>query len=138
MVTMIPKPLKDHTNPENFRPISLLATLSKIMERVVKSRLTKWLNENKIISKFQFGFSKNKQTKDQILRLFQNGISTFNRNQKLDAVFIDIEKVFDRVWHKGLLYKLDSIKIPGASLIGELSSRKCVNFFKDHKIVNFM
>jgi hypothetical protein len=109
---MIPKPMKDHTDVQIFRPISLLNTLSKILERVVKQRIEDWLLKNKILSKLQCGFRRFCQTRDQILRLLQEGLAAFNRNQKLGAVFVDIEKAFDKVWHNGLLYKLNKLSIP--------------------------
>ena len=109
VVTMIPKPMKDHTDVQNYRPISLLNTLSKIMERVIQKRLYNWLCHAKILSEFQCGFRRFRQTRDQILRLL---LAAFNRNQKLGAIFIDIEKAFDKVWHSGLLFKLDKMRIP--------------------------
>ena len=112
VIVMIPKPNKDHNLPSNHRPISLLCTLSKLVERVVQTRLLLWLNEKKIISECQSGFRRGRQTKDHILRLLQTGLSAFNRKQKMGAVFFDIEKAFDKVWHNGLLFKLDKLKIP--------------------------
>ncbi|CAF1058758.1 unnamed protein product, partial [Brachionus calyciflorus] len=53
-----------------------------------------------------------RQTRDQILRILQNGIAAFNMNKKMGCTFIDIEKAFYKVWHLGLLYKLNSLKIP--------------------------
>ena len=42
IIVLIPKPMKDHTKCENYRPISLLNTLSKLLERVIINRLEKW------------------------------------------------------------------------------------------------
>jgi hypothetical protein len=112
VVVMIPKPNKDHTEPKNFRPISLLATLLKLLERLMLRRLLTWTEATDLISTFQSGFRKHRQTKDQILRLMQDGLTAFNLKQKLGAIFIDIEMAFDRVWHNGLLFKLDRDGIP--------------------------
>ena len=111
-IVMIPKPKKDHSLAGSHRPISLLRTLSKLLERVINSQVVKWLDANNIINPAQAGFRKGRQTKDQILRLIQDGIEAFNKRQHLGAVFIDIEKAFDNVWIDGLLYKLDGLKIP--------------------------
>lgn len=111
IVTMIPKPLKDHSKPANFRPISLLNCLSKLLERVILSRLQKWITGKNLISTLQCGFRKHRQTKDQILRIVQDGIASFNENERMGAIFIDIEKAFDRVWHNGLLFKLNHLGI---------------------------
>lgn len=112
VVVMLPKALKDHTDPTNYRPISLLSTLSKLLERAVLFRLQYWMASNSILSPLQCGFRKGRQTADHILRLVQNGYSAFNRNENTGAIFIDIEKAFDRVWHNGLLFKLDRLGIP--------------------------
>ena len=109
---MIPKPKKDHKNPDNYRPISLLNTLSKLFERVILNRLDEWIMKNNLISNVQSGFRRHRQTKDHLLRIIQTCQSSFNKNQKVGAVFIDIEKAFDSVWHSGLLFKLDKQKIP--------------------------
>ena len=111
-VVMLPKPMKDNKKAENYRPISLLETLSKLLERIGLLRLKNWITENNLLTKYQCGFRHHKQTKDHILRIFQHGISAFNKNQKMGTVFIDIEKAFDKVWHRGILYKLDQQNIP--------------------------
>lgn len=112
LVVMIPKPKKDHKKPGNHRPISLLNTMSKLLERVIQVRIEKWISSNHLLSLFQSGFRKHRQTKDHILRLLDTGIASFNINQRLGALFVDIEKAFDKVWHNGLLYKLNKLGIP--------------------------
>ena len=135
-VVMIPKPMKDHSKVENYRPISLLNTLSKVVERIVQTRILLWQSEKKLISKFQCGFRKKHQTRDHLLRIIQRGISSFNRREKMGAVFVDIEKAFDKIWHAGLLYQLNEHQIPsylGKWLANYLSDRtfriKCGNTF---------
>ena len=112
VIIMIPKPQKDHKIADNFRPISLLPTLSKLFERIICDRLEDWMLKNNIIVNHQSGFRKNHQTRDQLLRIIQSGLSGFNRKQKMGAVFIDIQKAFDSVWHTGLLWKLHKYAIP--------------------------
>jgi hypothetical protein len=112
VITMIPKPMKDHKKPENYRPISLLNTLSKIVERVIQNRLHKWLDENEIITQYQSGFTKHKQTNDHLFRLIQSTLNGFIWKYNTGAIFVDIEKAFDKVWHEGLLYKLDNYQVP--------------------------
>ena len=109
---MLPKPQKDPDRASSYRPISLLSTISKLFERVVLDRLLSWLNSNDILSKYQAGFRKQKQTKDHIFRIIQDVLASFNSGYKTGAVFIDIEKAFDKVWHAGLLYKLNKLKVP--------------------------
>lgn len=111
-VSMIHKYGKDSTNVNSYRPISLLNTLSKLLERVIKRRLDEWLAENNILSNYQSGFRSNHSTKDHLLRLTQECQQAFNRNMAVGALFIDIEKAFDRVWINGLLFKLLELRVP--------------------------
>ena len=132
-VKMIPKPMKDLKNVTNYRPISLLNTLSKILERCIQNRLLEWINKENVISKFQSGFVKKRQTRDHLIRLTQSGLSAFNRDQKMGAIFVDIEKAFDKVWHAGLTYKLNQLKIPnylGLWIRSYLTNR---NFYIKHE-----
>lgn len=111
-IIMIPKPMKDGLNPSNYRPISLLNTLSKLLERIIMNRLQYWIKEQNLITPLQCGFVRHRQTSDHLLRITQNGLESFNRNEKMGAIFVDIEKAFDKVWHDGLLYKLEKMNIP--------------------------
>ena len=70
-ITMIPKPMKDHTKPENHRPISLLNTLAKLAGKVMQKRLNKWIQTNNIISNFQSSFVKGRQTNDHLFRFIE-------------------------------------------------------------------
>ena len=123
---MIPKPNKNPHLAASYQPISLLSTLSKLFERVVMWRILIWLNNSNILSKYQAGFRKGKSTHDHIIRIIQNVQAAFNRGQLVGAIFIDIEKAFDKVWHTGLLFKLNLLKIPnylGKWIANYLSSR---------------
>ena len=111
-VVMLPKPMKDHKKAENFRPISLLNTMSKLLERIILVRIRTWIATKELLSKFQCEFRHNKQTKDQILRIIQEALKAFNNNELMGAILIDIEKAFDKVWHNGLLHTLDEHQIP--------------------------
>ena len=111
-ISMILKPMKNPNQPLSYRPISLLSTLAKLMERVIQSRLLDWTKKNNIISIYQSGFSKIKSTYDHIFRILQDGTQAFNKNMMVGAIFIDLEKAFDRVWHHGLIYKISELGIP--------------------------
>ena len=109
---MLLKPDKDSLLVSSYRPISLLITLSKLFERIILARVSWWLNSDNILSKYQVGFRKHKQTKDHIFRIIQYVQAAFNRGYKVSSIFIDIEKAFDKVWHAGLLFKLNRLGIP--------------------------
>ena len=93
IIIMIPKPGKDKTDLKSFRPISLL---SKLLEKIINTRLTSILESNKLISIHQSGFRKNRSTKDHILRLIQDIKSNFNQNKLTGAVLFDVSKAFDQ------------------------------------------
>ena len=95
-----------------LRAISLLCTMSKLFERVIMARLLEWVNSKNILSKYQAGFRKHKQTLDHIFRITQYVQAAFNRGHLVGSLFIDIEKAFDNVWHDGLLYKIHRLEIP--------------------------
>ena len=107
-VIMIPKPKKAHTDPLNFRPISLLSHLSKIFERLILSQITKHLNSEKTMNPFQFGFRPHFSSSLQALRLATEAASTLSFRSCLPVVFFDLSYAFDKVHHKLLLHKLST------------------------------
>ena len=112
VIIMLLKSDKDSLLVASYRPISLLITLSKLFERIVLARVDVWLSSENILSRYQAGFRKHKQTRDHMFRLIQFIQAAFNRGYQVGSVFIDIEKAFDKVWHAGLLFKLDRLGIP--------------------------
>ena len=90
----------------SYRPIALTSTLCKIMERMVANRLRWWMESNNYFNKSQSGFRKQRSTIDQIMRLADDAHKSVNNRQYTMAVMLDLEKAFDLVWHRGLLYKM--------------------------------
>jgi len=114
LVCPISKMGKDPTLPTSYRPISLTDSLCKIMERLVTTRLTYYLEKNELLTNVQAGFRQNRSTIDQILKL-QDNISKYNANKGHTlGVFIDFEKAYDMVWKNGLLMKLKGMGVSGA------------------------
>lgn len=99
------------TIPNNYRPISLLSIIGKLMERCINNQLQHYLNENNIITPFQSGFRTGDSTVNQLLLLYHEFSKALDENKEIRVVFCDISKAFDRVWHQGLLFKLRSIGI---------------------------
>lgn len=106
------KPNKSPDNPLNYRPISLLSSIGKIFEKCILYRLNNYLNSINAIPQYQFGFRTSLSTNHQILRLTEDILLAFQKFQYFCAVFLDIEKAFDTVWHPGLLYKLSLLGVP--------------------------
>jgi hypothetical protein len=104
---MIKKPNKKISEIASYRPISLISNISKLLEKLVNTRLVNFLESNNRISVHQSGFRKNRSTKDHLLRLTQDIKCSFNQNQFIGAVLFDVSKALDRTWHLGILFKLD-------------------------------
>ncbi|KAL4144108.1 hypothetical protein QTP88_006338 [Uroleucon formosanum] len=100
-IILIKKPGKNKSNPDSYRPISLLTSLSKIFEKVIHTRLLNYLNSAEVIPKFQFGFRPNHSTIQQLFRITEHISNSFEKHCHTGAVFIDVSKAFDKVWHEG-------------------------------------
>jgi len=105
----------DRTNIENYRPISILPTLSKIFERCMVNRLLSYIDRYNIISDNQFGFLKGKSTGDAILSFVNFIQSSLNNREHSIGIFVDLRKAFDTVNHGILLAKLNCYGIRGIS-----------------------
>lgn len=99
--------------PSNYRPISLISTVGKLMERVVYKHLYNFLHSNNLIFKLQSGFLPGHSSVFQLLDIYNQICQSFDTKQHTCMVFCDISKAFDRVWHKGLLFKLEQNGIKG-------------------------
>jgi hypothetical protein len=103
---MIAKPGKNPADVTSYRPISLLPLLSKILEMLILRRLTPIIADNKIIPYHQFDFRTKHGTIEQVHRVVHKINNDLENKRFCSAVFIDISQAFEKVWHKGLLYKL--------------------------------
>lgn len=105
-IIMIPKPGKDPSMVTSYRPISLLSILSKLFEKVFLQALTPYLNDQQLIPAHQFGFRKDHNTIEQVHRIVTQIRKAFEEKLYCSSLFIDISQAFDKVWHKGLIYKI--------------------------------
>lgn len=106
-IIMIPKPGKPMNDVKSYRPISLLPIISKIFEIIIQKRIQVYIERFKIIPNHQFGFRKSHATVDQIHRITDVIEKVFERKEVCSTVFLDVAQAFDKVWHKGLIYKLN-------------------------------
>ena len=110
-VTAIFKRSGSKTDKRNFRPISLLPTLSKICESVMHDRLFKHCLENDIISHKQAAYLKGDSTVSQLLYIVHNIRKNWGDKKMTHGLFLDVSSAFDKVWHSGLLAKLSQVGI---------------------------
>lgn len=111
-LVVIHKPGKNTKEVRNYRPISLLPILGKMLETIIKRRLSSFLESNNIIPDFQFGFQINHSTSHQLARLTDFIVNGFEMKKHTLVTFLDFQQAFDKVWHRGLLYKLKKADIP--------------------------
>lgn len=105
-IIMIAKPGKNPCDLTSYRPISLLPVLSKLIEKIILRRLMTIIIDRNLIPSHQFGFRKKHGTIEQAHRLVKKISNDLESKRYCSAAFIDISQAFDKVWHKGLLYKL--------------------------------
>jgi len=101
---------------DNYRPISLVSTVAKILEKIVSIKLTNFLELNKLIYPYQFGFQRGLSTEHNVLHLVNFVSKALNCNEYCIGIFLDLRKAFDTVSHKILLKKLENLGINGSAL----------------------
>lgn len=102
---------QDVTSKNNFRPISLLSVFAKVLEKIVKDQLTKYLDINNILPDSQYGFRQSKNISDALFDLNRDLNNAISSNKRCMLVFLDLAKAFDTVDRKILLNKLKYLGI---------------------------
>ena len=99
----------------NYRPISLLPIFAKVFERIIFKNLYNFLISNKLITKNQSGFRPGDSCTNQLLSLVHEIHTAFDDRKCLEvrSVYLDMSKAFDKVWHDGLIFKLQQNGIEG-------------------------
>ena len=105
IVVPILKPGKNPNNPDSYRPVSLVNSLSKVTERLLMFKMSRLGLCNKI-PKEQFGFRAGHSTTMAVAKVVQDALNNTNNKQNTVLLALDMSKAFDTVWHQGLLYKL--------------------------------
>jgi len=103
---LIVKPGKYPNDITRYRPISLLPSLSQILEKMFLKRLTPVIDESKLIPSHQFGIRKEHRIIEQAHRLVYKINNGLESKRYCSAAFINISQRFDKLWHRGLLYKI--------------------------------
>ena len=108
-VIMIPKPGKPLHEAALYRPISLLPVMSKFFKKLLIKRLKPIIERKNLIPNHQFGFRSKHSTIEQVHRITSIIENTLQEKKVCSALFLDVAQAFDKVWHKGLNYKLRTI-----------------------------
>ena len=106
----------DVSDVSNYRPISLLSTVGKVLEKIVHKHLFNFFRDNNTITTLQSGFIPGDSTVNQLVDIYNTFCKALDEGKEIRAIFCDISKAFDRVWHKGLLFKLRSAGVSGSLL----------------------
>ena len=109
-VVPIPK-IGAKSNPANYRPISLLPIVSKVLERHVSNIMKNHLTDHSPLSAQQWGFTAKKSTTSALLSFTHNCLESLDNGNEVGAVFFDLSKAFDSVPHGPLLAKIEEIGV---------------------------
>ena len=101
---------------ENYRPISILSTVSKIFEQEVHHQLLCHLEENNILHPCQHGFRAGKSTHTALLSVVDQWLEGMGNGKISAIVFLDLAKAFDIISHSVLLEKLYALGVKGKAL----------------------
>ena len=107
----------DPSDPNNYRPISIICTTAKIFEKLIFNQLSQYLNHNNILSPVQSGFRQHFSTTTALLKFTNDVLLSSGNGLLTGAIFIDLSKAFDVVDHYLLLDKLYSIGLQRNALL---------------------
>ena len=90
-----------------YRPISVLSSLSKVFERIVYKHIYAHISEYSLLTDRQSGYRRSHSTEQQLLYLTHSMYKSLDSGRDFTAIYLDISKYFDKIWHDGLLYKCE-------------------------------
>ena len=97
---------KDRTLPANYRPISLLPIIAKVLDKIINDQIMHHLTSNNIISRTQYAFRPNASTTMALQTILNKIIRSKNNKLATLAIYVDLSKAYDTVSHAKLIYKL--------------------------------
>lgn len=100
----------------NYRPISLINNLNKVIEKCIKRRLCHFLNEKNLLSNKQFAYKQGYSTEDALISVTDLVVTGLSNSEKSIAIFLDLAKAFDTVSHRILIEKLEWKGVRGLPL----------------------
>ena len=85
----------------NYRPISLLSDMTKVLEKIVLKRLYEYFTENRLLTENNSGLLEKRFSSNQLLKIVHQVYEDINAEKDTFMVFLDVSKAFDKVWHNG-------------------------------------
>lgn len=113
---LLKKPSLNPVQVENYRPVSLLPFLSKILERTVFKQLSEYLQNNDLLDQYQSGFRRGHSTETALLSVTESLRLARAAGQSSVVLLLDLSAAFDTVNHQILLSTLSSLGISGSAL----------------------
>ena len=96
----------DATVFNNYRPISLLPTISRVLEKIIYDQVSCYLNDSKLLFNNQYGFRSMHSTEYAALKLIDRIITQMDKDELPINIYIDLSKAFDTIYHSILINKL--------------------------------
>jgi hypothetical protein len=110
------KKIKYPSSPKDFRPISLLCALSKVLENIVRSQVSEYLHSRNLLDPYQSGFRKHHSTQTALLRITDDIRQAIDQSMLTILVLFDFSKAFDRLNHCKLLSKMRELNFSSSTL----------------------
>ena len=101
------------TKVENYRPISMTSVACRTLERLIKVRIMDYLEQNSILSNYQYGFRRGRSTLTQLLTSHDLWVKSIDNNEIIQLAYLDFKKAFDKVSHVKLFHVLRNTGISG-------------------------
>ena len=101
---------------DNYRPVSLLTSISKIFEKVVHIQISSYFKDNRLFYESQYGFRDEHSAELASMELIDRVMNSFEKKYSPLAIYMDLSKAFDTLDHKILLHKLEYYGIKNTEL----------------------
>jgi retron-type reverse transcriptase len=105
----------EQNDPGNYRPISVLSIISRILEKCFSIRMMSFLEDHKLLVETQFGFRRKRTTEQAMIYLTTIINDVLDKGFKIGAIYLDPMKAFDTVDHELLLKKCEVYGLRGKS-----------------------